>query len=385
MKWLHVLSSIDPRYGGPIEGVRNLGGHLTMLGHTVEVVTLDDPSEPFLTEFPLRVHALGPSIGSYRYCRHLVPWLKLHAREFDAVIINGIWQFSSFGAARALRGTNIPYYVFLHGMLDPWFKRTYPFKHLKKWLYWPWGEYRVLRDARAVLFTCEEERRLARQSFWLYTAKEKVVGYGIRLPPQENALVRERFLMAHPELRGRRVLLFLGRVHPKKGCDLLINAFARVAHIDESIFLVIGGPDSTGWLPELQSLACKLGVADRIIWTGMLSGDMKWGAFYCSEAFILPSHQENFGIAVAEAMACKLPVLISNKINIWREIEADQAGLVDDDTIDGTERTLRRWLSMSPDARKAMGHRASQCFLNRFTVDAMATSLVEFMAELVNE
>ena len=76
---------------------------------------------------------------------------------FDAVIINGLWQYHSFGAWRALRGTATPYYVFPHGMLDPWFKRSFPLKHLKKWLYWPWAEYRVLRDARAVIFTCEAE------------------------------------------------------------------------------------------------------------------------------------------------------------------------------------------------------------------------------------
>jgi glycosyltransferase involved in cell wall biosynthesis len=109
---------------------------------------------------------------------------------------------------------------------------------------------------------------------------------------------------------------------------------------------------------------------------------MKWGAFYSSEAFVLPSHQENFGIAVAEAMACELPVLISDKINIWREIEKDQAGLVDADTIDGTERTLRRWLSMLPDARKAMGFQASQSFLRRFTIDILAKNLLELMSDL---
>src|SRR5450631_349768 len=248
MKWLHVLPSVDPRRGGPIEGVRNLGVHLRRLGHSVEVVTLDDPSEPFIKEFPLHLYPLGPSVGSYRYCKRLVPWLKIHAHEFGAVIINGIWQFSSLGTAHVLRGTDIPYFVFTHGMLDPWFKRTYPLKHLKKWLYWPWGEYRVLRDARAVLFTCEEERRLARQSFWLYQANEKVVGYGIRSPPQEKAFLRERFLSTHPELHGRRILLFLGRLQPKKGCDILINAFARVANIDQSVSLVMAGPDEMGSL-----------------------------------------------------------------------------------------------------------------------------------------
>ena len=377
MKWLHVLPTLDPRAGGPIQGVRNLGTYLTGQGHGVEVVTLDGPDEPYLREFPLPLHALGPSLGGYRYCRRLVPWLKRHAPAFDAVIVNGIWQYSSFGAAQALRHSPIPYYVFTHGMLDPWFKHKYPLKHLKKWLYWPWGEYRVLRDAHAVLFTCEEECRLARESFWLYQVKEKVVGYGIQPPPpREDGRLREAFLAAHPGLRGRRILLFLGRIHPKKGCDLLIEAFARVSDLDPALSLVIAGPDETGWVPQLRKIAHRCGVAERVVWPGMLGGDLKWGAFHASEAFVLPSHQENFGIAVAEAMACGLPVMISDKINIWREIAADRGGLVEADTVDGTVRMLRDWHAMPPEGRREMGLRAEQIFLRQFTVDSMAASLI---------
>ena len=93
----------------------------------------------------------------------------------------------------------------------------------------PWADYRVLRDARAVLFTSEEELLLARKSFWLYRATEQVIAYGTRTPPPDAAGLREKFLAAHPVLRGRRVLLFLSRIHPKKGCDLLVRAFAKVA------------------------------------------------------------------------------------------------------------------------------------------------------------
>src|ERR1700712_3850066 len=158
MKLLHILSSVNPDGGGPTEGVRQRGLRLTEMGHTVEVVSLDDPAEAWVREFPLDVHALGPPQGRYRYTDKLVAWLTAHAREYDAVVINGLWQYNSFGAWRALHRMRVPYFVFTHGMLDPWFKTTYPLKHFKKWLYWPWAVYRVLRDARAVLFTSEEER-----------------------------------------------------------------------------------------------------------------------------------------------------------------------------------------------------------------------------------
>ncbi len=377
MRILHILSSVDPRAGGPMEGVRQRGLRLTHLGHSVEVVTLDDPTEDFLKAFPLKAHALGPSHGSYAYNARLVPWLKAHARDYDAVIIHGVWQYHSFGAWCALHKIGVPYYVFTHGMLDPWFKHAYPLKHLKKWLYWPWADYRVLRDARAVLFTSEEERLQARRSFWLYRAREQVVSYGTSAPPQDSLPLRERFLAAHPELRGRRILLFLGRVHEKKGCDLLIRAFAEVASAEPALHLLIAGPDHSGWAARLQHMARELSVAERISWPGMLQADMKWGAFYSAEAFVLPSHQENFGIAVAEALGCGVPALISDKVNIWREVRSHGAGLVESDTVQGTLRLLRGWLDLSSEEREVMGERARELYRTRFTVNAMAQSLLD--------
>jgi glycosyltransferase involved in cell wall biosynthesis len=378
---LHVMVSVDPRGGGPIEGVRQRGLRLQQLGHTVEVVTLDDPTSAFVASFPLPVHPLGPSHGGYRYNGRLVPWLREHAREYDAVIINGLWQYHSFGAWRALRKGGIRYFVFTHGMLDPWFKHTYPLKHLKKWMYWPWADYRVLRDASAVLFTSEEERLLARRSFWLYEANERVVAYGTSAPPAGSSALRDAFLAAHPHLRNSRILLFLSRIHQKKGCDLLLHAFAEAAKAEAALNLVMAGPDQEGWVARLKSLAQELGIADRVTWPGMLRDEMKWGAFYSAEAFILPSHQENFGIAVAEALGCGIPVLISDKVNIWREIDARGAGLIESDSRAGTARLLMRWLAMPPELKQDMGKRARELFDEKFTVDAMAKSLIAVVSE----
>ena len=376
MRILHVISSVNPHGGGPMEGVRQRGLKLVEMGHSVEVVSMDDAQAQYVAEYALPVHALGPSKGAYQYNPHLVPWLQANARSFDVIVINGLWQYHSYGTWRALKRMGVPYFVFTHGMMDPWFKRTYPLKHLKKWLYWPWAEYRVLRDAQAVLFTSEDERLLARQSFWLYSAREAVVSYGTKTPPSDADALRERFYAAYPYLRGKRVLLFLSRIQEKKGCDLLIAAFAKVAGQDPKLHLLMAGPDQTRWVAKLQAQAQALGVADRITWPGMLQGDMKWGAFYVSEAFVLPSHQENFGIVVAEALGCGLPVLISDKVNIWREIEADGVGIVNTDTVEGTVKTLQRWLALDVAARQKMAQQARLTFAQRFTVEAMAQSLL---------
>ena len=380
MKILHILPSVNPTGGGPMEGVRNQGSYLIANGHKFEVLTLDDPKADFLNNYPLPVHAIGPVKGSYAYCSALVPWLEQHVNDYDRVIINGIWQYHSFGAWRVLRDRKVPYYVYTHGMLDPWFKKTYPLKHLKKWLYWPWADYRVLRDAKSVIFTCEEESILARKSFWLYKANEAVTSYGAAQPPAYSAELLTKFNKLFPALADKPFLLFLSRIHEKKGCDLLIKAFAKIASKAPDLQLAIAGPDQVGLKIELQALAKSLNISHRIHWLGMLTGDAKWGAFHASDIFILPSHQENFGIVVAEALGCGKPVLISNKVNIWREIEADKAGIVANDDLAGTEYLLTSWMSMNDDERRAMSENAISCFTNRFTVDAMANSFVKIIS-----
>ena len=376
MKILHVASSLDPRGGGVAEAVRQLGAALVRAGHTTEAVTVDPPGAPFLEEMPFPVHALGPSRGSYQHARGLEECLRSRRGDFDCLITHGLWQHHGFAAWRAWPAATR--FVFPHGMLDPWFKRTYPLKHLKKWLYWPWAEYRILRGARAVFFTCEEERRLARESFWLYRANEAVNPLGIEEPPGDAEQQREVFLEEFPELRGRRLLLFLGRLTVKKGWDLLLDAFSTEARGLPETTLVMAGPEDP---QERASLAEFRARAQRdnlpVHWPGMLTGDLKWGALRAAEAFILPSHQENFGLAVVEALACGKPVLISKKVNIWREIEADGAGLASNDRLDGVANLLSRWAELSPAERDDMGRRARASFGNRYQIDRATAGLVE--------
>ena len=382
MRFLHLISSVVAAGGGPIEGATQLHRALAAQGHAGEFASLDDSAAACVQQFHAApLHALGPGRGRFGYSARLRPWLQANANRFDAVVVNGLWQYIGLGTRGALAGTSTPYFVFPHGMLDPWFKRSYPLKHLKKWLYWPWPEYRVLRDASRVLFTCEEERLLARQSFWLYRCKEAIVSFGTAAPDDDPAASRDAFHAAFAHLRGKRVLLYLGRIHSKKGCDLLIEAFAKVCRNTPDVHLVMAGPDQTNWRPALQALAQQLGVAERVCWAGMLTGALKWGAFRTADAFCLPSHQENFGIAVVEALACGCPVLISDKVNIWREIQADGAGLVASDTQAGTEDLLQRWLAAPAAEWQSMRESASQCFERNFRMDQVAHALVRVVHE----
>ena len=350
---------------------------LTQMGHENAIVTLDCPNAPWIAAMPVPTYALGPCWFNQRYCRKLVPWLRGNAKNYDAVVVRGLWQYPGLGVWRALRGSSPPYFVYPHGMLDPWFKQRYPLKHLKKWLYWPWAEYRVLRDARAVLFTCAQECLLARQSFWLYRCRELVVNYGVPAPPDQAEAQRQAFYQAFPQLRQQRLLLFMGRLHPKKGCEILLQAFAEVADEDARLHLLMAGPDQLNWQRRLQEQCQRLAISKRVSWTGLLSGDLKWGAFRAAEAFILPSHQENFARVVVEAMACGVPVLISDKINIWREIAAAKAGLVASDDLPGTGANLRKWLALPAKPRREMRRSALNCYAAHFELHRAVASLLE--------
>jgi glycosyltransferase involved in cell wall biosynthesis len=293
--------------------------------------------------------------------------------------MHGLWVFPDIAVRSAALRAGVPYAVFAHGALDPWFNTRYPLKHLKKRLYWPL-QYRVLRDARAVLFTTPVERDLAVTSFKPNQWNSLPVPYGIGEPQGDPAAQVELFYRQIPSLRSRRFLLFMSRLHAKKGCDLLIEAFARVAAEHPDLDLVVAGPDRDGSQASLRRICAEKGIAARVFWPGMIRGDLKWGALRAADAFILPSHQENFGIAVVESLAAGRPVLTTNKVNIWREIQQDGAALIEDDTLEGTERLLRRWLQLPPAEREAMAARARPCFTARYSMKETAIVIRDLFA-----
>ncbi len=354
------------------------------IGYIGEVVTLDDPAASYLKDIGFRVHALGPVGTTYGFNTRLVPWIKANRHRFDGVVVNGLWQYCGLAARRALSGTATPYLVFTHGMLDPYFKHAFPLKHLKKWPYWLLAEYWTLRAANRVLFTTEAEKRLAEESFWLYRWNPYVVPYGANGPVGDPEALKQTFFARCPQAKGKRYLLFLGRIHRKKGCDMLIDAFVKIAADDPGLNLVMAGPDPQQWSVELQETVAKAGITTRIHWPGMVTGDAKWGAFYGCEAFILPSHQENFGIAVAEALACGKPVLLADKVNIAGDIAADGVGLVEPDTPDGTLSLLQRWIATSPQERQQMAEEANRTFHLRYDMRETAKTIIQLFEAAIH-
>lgn len=388
-KILHIIASADPAAGGPIEGIVRQE-EMTRSVAQRTIATLDQRGAAFIAERPQDIIPLGNGkvrgplarpMNHYGFTPKFIPWLRDNGRQYDAIIVNGLWNFSTFSAATVLPKLGVPYFVFTHGMLDPWFRKTYPLKHLAKILFWLFYEGRLLASAERVFFTSEDERVLARGQFPFWKYREEVVGYGTAAPPLENPDQSDAFRAKTRDLDGRPYLLFLSRIHRKKGCDLLVEAFAAIASARPDLDLVIAGPDQENWTEALWQRASELAIEKRIHFPGLLTGEAKWGAYRGAEAFVLPSHQENFGIVVAEALGCGVPVLITNKVNIWREIEAAKAGLIEDDTADGIARLLRAWLTIPDEQRAKMRGAARRLFEAKFDLEKIAPLTIERIIE----
>ena len=374
---LHLIRTLDPATGGPVEYLKQLAAVHTRLGVQVGILTLDRNEPGWIRDVAASVIECGPSRGTYGFNPRLEAKLTELAGSFETMVVHGLWQFHGRCASRVAAKVGVPYYVFPHGMLDPWFRKSYPIKHLKKQLYWILAERQVLEQARAVLFTSEKESRLAER----LSGPEGIIGVGSsrwefrkRRPISERCATR--FRQKFPHLRTRPFLLFLGRLHPKKGCDLLVKAFAEFR---PPIDLVLAGPGaSPQYTAELKRFAEGL----PITFTDLIEGEVKSGALACAEALILPSHQENFGLVVAEALSFGTPVLLSEQVNISEEVKSFGAGFVEADTLAGTRRLIERWLEHGDPAMRVA---ALHCFQQRFDIEHSAKKLLEIIKTEGNE
>ena len=268
----------------------------------------------------------------------------------DVVHLHSLYLFHTWYTARLCRRHGVPYLLRPHGTLDPFLWRRH---RARKAVLEALFQNRVLRGAAALHYTAEEEMRLAAP--YAQGAPGVVVPNGLDLSQYAVLPPCGGFRARHPEIGSRRIVLFLSRLNFKKGLDVLIPGFARAARRHHDLHLVIAGPDD-GQLDAAQGWAAAEGVGGRVTFVGMLDHAAKLACFRDAAMFVLPSYSENFGIAIVEATACGVPVAISDRVNIWREIERAGAGVVAPPTADDVARQIER-LAADPAAAAAMGER----------------------------
>lgn len=383
---------MDPATGGPCQGIRNSVEAMKAHGICNEVVSLDLPGSPFLGKDDFKITPLGSRRNPWAYSKKLLPWLEENLNDFDAVIVHGLWLYPSRAVQKAMTGNHRnrpPWFVMPHGMLDPYFQNApgRKLKAIRNRIYWKFIEQKVIEEADGLLFTCCEEQLLARETFSPYQPKNTInVGYGIQAPPKLQADMEAAFLEKSGLKSGDPYFLFLSRIHPKKGIDLLLDAYAKLVRTEKQPDaipkLVIAGPGlDTDFGKELLSrVDNNPDIKNKVSFPGMLSGKAKWGAFYHASAFVLPSHQENFGIAVAEALACSTPVLISDKVNIWREIEQTKSGIVKPDTAGGTFDLLSSWMALGHEEKTGKETAAFATYKAHFEINTVIEKLIRVLS-----
>ncbi|HEV3163602.1 MAG TPA: glycosyltransferase [Isosphaeraceae bacterium] len=365
--WLHLCNGLDPRRdGGMVPSILGLTAALAGHGGSVTIVT-PTPSQLNDTRIPQGVVLRGPERlpeGSTRID------LKAAVRGAEVVHLHGLWQAHSRVGARAARQARVPYLMAAHGMAEPWALRH---KAIKKWAYLTLIERKNLKRAACLHALSRPEvghlRSLAPET------PICLVPNGVDLAPFENLPDRSALEAERPELRGMFVLLFFGRLHAKKGLNLLAEALSAVRQDHPDLHLLLAGSDDGALAPFLKQVAA-LGLSGRVTCLGHLTGEASRRAWGAADAFILPSYSEGFSMAVLEALACRLPVVITTACH-FPELADAGSGITVPPTVEAVTRGLRSLLEHSAAQRIELGLRGRALVEANYTWNRQAQRLAE--------
>lgn len=380
MRILQVIASLAPRYGGPSVACPALARELARRGAEVTVFSTNVDGAGKLG-VPLDTPVLRDGVryeyfdgwtlpAEFKFSAALAHALHRRVASFDVVHIYSMYVFSAAAAARACRRHGVPYLLHPHGTLDPYLRRRHPIrKRIYEWLI----ERHNFRSAAAVLFNSTDEMRLAEEGLSRLCGRARipysaVIPVGVDdiwfAPPDTS--MRNWLFNRFPELAGKRLVVFFGRLSFKKGLDVLARAFAELSRTSEDLHLVLAGPDSEGLGNRLREWFRQAQLLEKVTFTGLLDAQQGRALLATAEVFVLPSYSENFGQAVAEAMACGTPVVVSDRVSLHVEISLAKAGLVVPCNEAATAVAIEQIL-LDPALAREMGRRGRQCAREKFT------------------
>ncbi len=314
---------------------------------------------------PARFAPLQASLSLATYLRQAIP-------DFDVVHVHGLYRFPTTTAAYLSRRQGVPYVIRPHGALDPYlYDKSTSGKLPLKRLYERLFDLPNLNAASAIHYTAEEERQ--RASFLKLRSPSFVIPNGVEWD-RYRALPARGELRARWELGDAPLILFLGRLHIKKGLDLLIPAFEAVRQLKPDVQLVIAGPENDSYGKEVRGWVSARGLNSAVHFVGPLGGADVTRAYVDADVFALPSYTENFGMTVVEAMACGLPVVISDQVNIHNEISSGGAGLVTSCDVGELARALLAVLR-DTNSRRTLGGAGRRLVKERYCWPAIVDAL----------
>lgn len=369
MNILHVISNLSPRSGGPAKVVLEVSKELATCGHKITIFSIRNPEEmipnpggsegndsepPGFGGFG-RIQlfdCVGPR--NYGYSPSLTTQLVREIASFDILHLHGLWTYPTWTASRIAKKFGVPYVIRPCGMLDRYSMSHHP---IRKKIYYELIEKENLKNAAAVHFTSEEECR--RSDAELFRDRIVVIPLGVNLEDYRQPPEKGEFRNKYPHLKDQKIILFLGRLSFKKGLDLLICAFSELLKKMGQVHCVIAGPDDENYGRHVKRWIREEKIENHVTILGFQDRKAKTELFRDCDLFCLPSHQENFGLSVVEAMAAGLPVVISEHVNLFREIKEAGAGLVT--PLESHELASALLALLSNDAlRQSMGKRGKR-------------------------
>lgn len=387
---LHVIPSVSPTQGGPSFALPLFARAAMGKGATVAIATTNDDGPDAQLDVPLNEFAKGPSgvaciyfrknTEAYKVSLGLARWLRRHAADYDVVHVHALFSFSSYAAARAARRSGVPYIVRPLGVLNRWGLENR--RRILKQGSLRVVELPILRGAAAIHYTAEAERQEAAAAHPdIAAVRSVVVPIPVEFAPASTSTEgHERF----PITQGRRVILFLSRLHEKKGIELLLQAFAQFRADFPDALLVIAGEGEPGYVASLRGKARSLGCDNEVFWPGFVAGKDKAALLAAATCFVLPSFSENFGIAAAEALAAGVPSVLSDQIAIARDAGREEAAvLVPCDA--AVLATALRQVFESENLRGRLRDQGRAFIARHFSMEAVGAALIELYASVVKE
>ncbi len=358
--WIQVVSHLNPVYGGIAASIQSFSEAAERRGMACPVVGFCEREEvesmqPGRSPLPT---CLPPGRLRWMLDTGLRRELKNLIQKSDGVHIHGIWEAHCAVTSRLAQSTRTPYIISAHGMLERWSLQQ---KRFKKAIYATLIEVDNLRRARCLrALTVHEAHDYRRIGINTPVA---VVPGAVEVPEEID---RQLFPRAFPALKDKRIVLFLGRLHPKKGLNLLIQAWAKSGHLTPDAHLVVAGPDAEGSRRTYEKMVDELGLNASVTFAGMLDAPMKWSALANASLFVLPSYSEGFSVSVLEAMATGLPVIVTHACH-FPEVAQKGCGWVIEPCETAVEEALLEYFQSSPFDGARMGSRGRNLVESRFT------------------
>ncbi len=375
VKLLRIISTLDPRYGGPSKAIIDNSLYLVSKGIKVDIITNDLKNSNFYKNSKINIINIGKKYFSKSFNPLLFFWILKNKHNYNRFIVHGIWELNTIVANLLLKNN---YYVFTHGQLDPYFQSE-KLNTLKKKIYWFFIEQKNLINSKSLLLTSVNEKRLLNNTFVnTKNIKKTVVEYGIKKPKINIKKLEKKFNTNFKILRNKKFFLYLGRFHKKKGCEILLKSMKIILSKNKKIYLLMAGP-SNDYKTDLINLSKKLGIEENIIWSDFLKTDLKWASIVRCEAMALSSHGENFGISVIESLAMSRPVLITNKVNTATYIKKTKSGFVSNNTIYSFYKILNDFLKLNNKSKKKMRKNAFNCYSKYFNLINSSNKFVSLL------